>query len=907
VALHYETQIQVLAKMCFGNNVACVQKLQQVFSFELVFAAIENKKLPNSTRAAFVELMIHLYVAVEPHERLRLPNLIRLYGDLRNDVILGDGTETALPHAPKVLIKRLRLLKFFTSDYLSSAGAEIHNMRDIQTQHFILALIKMCQFIAQYGFYSNAGDIQIFLCNPLLHALDGRLDIFEEVHDCLHARKSPGDGNNNNQGLSPDEHLSPLDRYRSMPSTELAMRIKTEVCTALLIVAGIRIDYRSSKMLHGFHFLAEKDTIKPKKRRSLISFRKISRTANVRTKRIFPVELSPDGTTAETFDDVNPSPPESQLRALLSWIDCAEYTPTIERDSERLFDDLFVELFHNSGNDPNRTTLDFELMTDAPFITICIDLLMYESPQLFGVAISLLVRKFTTKAKLRQQLSQMQLLARKEVLLNYEQIRDMLTRIESATNAFPVWAMGNFPGQSLNEQEKRRSEYRDAVIKVIQKLGTMAHQPPVSVHQDLLRRAGACEIVLAMLRVRRRTPTAEHTEQRRRRIVEHNQILDEVSICCHKLLAAFAEGHPCNQALLYKQVEGFVGVIHQLPQDSMVYVVLCTMRNIFEGNERLLQKVPPKFVQVLLQSMLSKRGTDQHFAHATKFTSFFLCMCEVNGHAVPSNQLLLINTLALEGPLISAIKDHSRRTSLMCSSADEMDTATATDTVESVYKPEMTSTILNELCFHLQLLQLVVAISRQSTERVHAKMRGVWTFHDLLDVISEEARTMHPNVFQLLCEYLTEAFFLSKLKLADTAEGEGSDVCNKMLAAWVCMLQRFNSTYAADKATLSAAAVAHQRCLVCGVFPCLTAYIRRIGSERAKMVLSSNFCFAGKSISPTTLDGMSNSGLVEELLAGISQFEQLEFERESATCDADGVGCWLALQKVVVLRVFTRR
>ena len=115
--------------------------------------------------------MVHLYISVDPHSRLRVPNWIRLYGDLRNDFILGDGRERALPHAPMKLVKRLRLLKFFTSDYLlrgdkqigevgEGARNETHNISNQGEQRFILSLVKMCRCMATHGFYSTAKGIK---------------------------------------------------------------------------------------------------------------------------------------------------------------------------------------------------------------------------------------------------------------------------------------------------------------------------------------------------------------------------------------------------------------------------------------------------------------------------------------------------------------------------------------------------------------------------------------------------------------------------------------------------------------------------------------------------------------------------------------------------------------------------
>jgi hypothetical protein len=265
VAEHYETQIGVIANLCFGENVGCVKVGQQMFSFEAVFAAMSNESLPKSTRTVFVELMVHLYVAVSPHQQLKCPNWIRLYNNLKDDFILGDGSDRALPHAPNAVVKRVRLLKYFTSDYLGMSGDRGHVISDHSEQRFVLALTKMCRCLAEYGFYSDAKQIKNFLCNPLLKALDGRLDTTNEdvVREVSDSTFVSVDGDDDDErDIFGGQHvagLSATERYRATDVTELPMMVKGEICEVMLQVGRIRLDYRLSKLLHGFHILAERD------------------------------------------------------------------------------------------------------------------------------------------------------------------------------------------------------------------------------------------------------------------------------------------------------------------------------------------------------------------------------------------------------------------------------------------------------------------------------------------------------------------------------------------------------------------------------------------------------------------------------------------------------------------------
>ena len=60
------------------------------------------------------------------------------------------------------------------------------------------------------------------------------------------------------EGEDAASSLSATERYKLLPLTALPMRVKGEICDVMLHVAKIRLDYRLSKLLHGFHFLAQR-------------------------------------------------------------------------------------------------------------------------------------------------------------------------------------------------------------------------------------------------------------------------------------------------------------------------------------------------------------------------------------------------------------------------------------------------------------------------------------------------------------------------------------------------------------------------------------------------------------------------------------------------------------------------
>ena len=77
--------------------------------------------------------------------------------------------------------------------------------------------------------------------------------------------------------------------------------------------------------------------------------------------------------------------------------------------------DAFVERFHAAFDHDDKTghngkALDVDAMSDAPLTTICVDLMMYESPELFDAAMSLLRTNYGQRRAMVRALDRVQLL-----------------------------------------------------------------------------------------------------------------------------------------------------------------------------------------------------------------------------------------------------------------------------------------------------------------------------------------------------------------------------------------------------------------------------------------------------------------------------------------------------------------
>jgi hypothetical protein len=75
------------------------------YSFELVMNCIQNELLPKSIRTAYVLLMIRLWIDRHPHYLIRSPEAVRLFANMKLDVILGQEDKSARRALPQYYLE----------------------------------------------------------------------------------------------------------------------------------------------------------------------------------------------------------------------------------------------------------------------------------------------------------------------------------------------------------------------------------------------------------------------------------------------------------------------------------------------------------------------------------------------------------------------------------------------------------------------------------------------------------------------------------------------------------------------------------------------------------------------------------------------------------------------------------
>ena len=206
------------------------------------------------------------------------------------------------------------------------------------------------------------------------------------------------------------------------------------------------------------------------------------------------------------------------------------------------------------------------------FVTTCIDLLMYKSPQLFDAALGLLVRKFQTRKALINAVCKVQLITRRHVQNNFKGI--VVTSIKELSHmikTFDHWSMANYPDEDNSENQIDEgttvAEQRRFSASCNGFLFTVTKRLPMTLETGLstLKAAetnscraccrqwspmGGYTIGMAAIQLiprDSRKKGAGASDTRRERIADQHNILHEVQLCGVKLLHELLRNNPKNQ------------------------------------------------------------------------------------------------------------------------------------------------------------------------------------------------------------------------------------------------------------------------------------------------------------------------------------------------------------------------
>jgi hypothetical protein len=685
LARYYKAQLDLFSELCLDANGNSIEELESHFSFEVCFNALRDPLLPNEIRGSMATLMTNLHIRRSPHRVLRLPQTTRRSDtdvtqlgpqdragavSLTSNPTLGNPKTRPLARYDDAdyAEQKFRLLVYFSSDFLTMFQHQQYG--NVPRNTLVTKVLSMIQSLGEYGFFSTAEMIRKMLLQPLLGMLDGRSDKpYSAVK--LGDSSTVSEGNDRGEQHSQAGDAVTIARKALCPETLIYMDGKAQMLNILAFTTECRVDYRLSKFLHGWvHIMAE--------------FEPSHATANYVDKIGCEGDFTVRKLVRAQIKLVKYGNLGSQGRMLgarKSSINVSSQIPTKEEKAERheaignvsvhffraLFDDVFKSTISS-----NKTVINLDFaypnMT-TPFVPIIMDLMMHEHAGVCGHAFNLLVRHHSQQLTLFSAVMDTQLIVRDERKKTLKLLREFHEQLAESFEYFSVWAMGNWPLESNEDQIQKRKENEDKVINAMHQVADNCRQKtgedPAPWALDMLRGLDFHHVIVRGLRINsRRTDDLKDDatgRARKARVEEHNAIRLRIHSECFAFMRMFVSGHKKNQEVVHSLispylVEALRSGVHDLenatestPREQIDHTeivirdVIDTCSAIFVGNAKLIRSIP-----LVIWTQLGAVAPVSRVAHE-RVLRFYCSVVSVDGMPLLKNQVIVLKTLTQGG------------------------------------------------------------------------------------------------------------------------------------------------------------------------------------------------------------------------------------------------------------------
>jgi hypothetical protein len=489
-------------------------------------------------------------------------------------------------------------LQYFIQDLL--IGIESQAIGDFARNRFVLSVLQLTRHLVNFGFYGTAEGIQNFLIAPLLSVLDGRNDKFSSK---LFQRSTAGA----TDFVAPQEDVS-TGRWRMNVVTQPVIECKMNIVHIFITVSDCRLDYRLSKLLHGWRLMLEVKLLQIKQ--GVLDLTKLNAPFIEGGSQL--LQHSQFDWLKKNLDAVKA---KGRMRKRGKKVDMSVIlagAATGWEDASKLFNALFVHIFQihteadadstrrkkRSERKPKKqaVSLDIERISKAPFVTILLDLLMYESFELFHAAFSLLQRHFSQHNSLLQALTVSRLLVREVKVRRFHRMKRTIATIRTDLDSFSQWAMANFPFEpDESKQEQKRDEMMKAATAIIRGLIALARESAEI--QDTLRDIRAHEVMLRAFRIPPRKTAdiiADAAGTRLKRTEYYNKLLAELKGVMFEFMAAFCRNNSQNQALLYEHLGILMSEVFRTSAVGVMPnpMAVEALGEIFKNSASLVLRIP---------------------------------------------------------------------------------------------------------------------------------------------------------------------------------------------------------------------------------------------------------------------------------------------------------------------------
>lgn len=167
----YVAQLELYCAMATGRQRAAIEPLVAEFGLDLLLQGMSDESISWPIRSVFCELMHHLHLDVDPHQRAPIFTNARLWGDIPETVFVGEFNRhvVAEPRASQFR-PTLSYLSWYIST-LASKGQTAFTRLD--RNRFTRTALGLVKCFAEFSFFSLVDILSI--TEKLVHIIDSQI------------------------------------------------------------------------------------------------------------------------------------------------------------------------------------------------------------------------------------------------------------------------------------------------------------------------------------------------------------------------------------------------------------------------------------------------------------------------------------------------------------------------------------------------------------------------------------------------------------------------------------------------------------------------------------------------------------------------------------------------------------
>ncbi|GMI08106.1 hypothetical protein TrVE_jg11753 [Triparma verrucosa] len=401
--IHYLiAQIDLFANMCSGRSYNCIYALEKKFPYVVLCTLISQHNLPFIVKRPFCDLLRCLWIDRYPHSPVADLKINWIVSDIRSCSIESrDALETfklsehhqlrqnedefyRFPVSSKFFICNDFIIRYFQD----MGGEQVVGHKD--ENDMTTAVLSLTQRLLHFGFFGSEAEIKDLL-DSVVNALDGRNDSFEEG------------GNTRN----------------SMFLTKRRSSVSGQMSTNLLQLSARSQEGSSRDFIKG---LMQRMTIGP------LRFGLDSSSLRVMDCKTNILKI---------FDSVTKLRANFKLSQILAHLK----NTMVNNNRSIVVDSSTIETILNVHL--NLNVLDIELLSSAPLDTVLLDLMRYESDDLFENALRAIHRRYTEVISLAELLPQLIILndSRIPIFEDVACLSESRIQLSFYLRSYEVWAV----------------------------------------------------------------------------------------------------------------------------------------------------------------------------------------------------------------------------------------------------------------------------------------------------------------------------------------------------------------------------------------------------------------------------------------------------------------------------------